>query len=412
MGSPEFITNPPNGFSILSIIRGFQLTIVGAYRALQNPDLFRGKYYRQAAYAITISILIQLLISVPLWIVHVGFKILSWIFAFSSTASFAREPGNRARAVVNTLSFLESHVINLSGLLVGLIRYFRPEMDNMFMESLRFIDSVYFQMHPDKLATTTATTTITTTTTTATNFSATINQTSKPPQRFYDPLSLYSTSSGRTLAAASSSSSVPAPSNAAKFVSRYLRRAILSTAIYTVSQVPILGSAVIPIFWFASFRRNVGVMPAVAVFATSFYLPTRVLTSFWAAYWGSRSLTRELLIPYFARMPFSIDQRNKWYRAREGVLFGFGFGFYFLLKLPYVGVLMYGMAEASAAFLITKITDPPPMPSKVLQWTESQTSWNKRDEMLCGKIVEFEQPLPGSWSSSSLNDSNQDNKIK
>lgn len=31
-------------------------------------------------------------------------------------------------------------------------------------------------------------------------------------------------------------------------------------------------------------------------------------------------------------------------------------GYYFLIKIPLLGVLIYGIAEASTAYLITKIT--------------------------------------------------------
>lgn len=33
------------------------------------------------------------------------------------------------------------------------------------------------------------------------------------------------------------------------------------------------------------------------------------------------------------------------------------------MKIPLLGVLIYGIAEASTAYLITKITDPPPPPT-------------------------------------------------
>jgi hypothetical protein len=41
---------------------------------------------------------------------------------------------------------------------------------------------------------------------------------------------------------------------------------------------------------------------------------------------------------------------------REGILFGFAVGFYIFLKIPLLGILIYGIAEVSTAYLITKIT--------------------------------------------------------
>lgn len=81
-------------------------------------------------------------------------------------------------------------------------------------------------------------------------------------------------------------------------------------------------------------------------------------------------------------MKFTKEQRRKWFRDREGVLFGFAFGFYTMIKIPLVGVLLYGIAEASTAYLITKITDPPPPPAYSEGFAESQVQWNNKHKFL------------------------------
>ena len=48
-----------------AILRGAQLTLVGAYRALQNPALFTSEHYRQAAIAVAAGIAIRLLLAIP-----------------------------------------------------------------------------------------------------------------------------------------------------------------------------------------------------------------------------------------------------------------------------------------------------------------------------------------------------------
>lgn len=47
-----------------------------------------------------------------------------------------------------------------------------------------------------------------------------------------------------------------------------------------------------------------------------------------------------------------------------------------------MGVLIYGIAEASTAFLITKITDPPPPPAYSEKFAESQVRWTNKHEFL------------------------------
>jgi hypothetical protein len=48
-----------------AILRGAQLTIVGALRALQNPGIFTSSHYRQAAIAVAAGIAIRLAIAIP-----------------------------------------------------------------------------------------------------------------------------------------------------------------------------------------------------------------------------------------------------------------------------------------------------------------------------------------------------------
>lgn len=43
---------------------------------------------------------------------------------------------------------------------------------------------------------------------------------------------------------------------------------------------------------------------------------------------------------------------------------------------------MYGVAEASTAYLVTKITDPPPTPSESEGFAESQVTWKNKHDFL------------------------------
>ena len=88
------------------------------------------------------------------------------------------------------------------------------------------------------------------------------------------------------------------------------------------------------------------------------------------------------LEPYFARIRYDQEQKKRWFKDREAVLFGFGVGFFSLIKIPLVGVLAYGIAEASTAYLITKITDPPPPPAQVQEFVRDHIRWTNQHEFL------------------------------
>lgn len=198
------------------------------------------------------------------------------------------------------------------------------------------------------------------------------------------------------------------------FLIRYGRRAAISLLVYILSFTPVVGRFVLPAASFYTLNKTLGPLPASLIFGSGIFLPKRYLILFLQSFFASRSLMRELvrvffffffseqslqrliplkpyqLEPYFSRIRFTKDQKKRWFRDREGLLFGFGVGFYIFLKIPLLGVLIYGIAEASTAYLVTKITDPPPPPPPSTTTTtnasdtfaESQTQWTNKHEFL------------------------------
>lgn len=71
-------------------------------------------------------------------------------------------------------------------------------------------------------------------------------------------------------------------------------------------------------------------------------------------------------------------------------MFGFGIGFYIFLRIPLLGVLVYGIAEASTAYLITKITDPPPPVGQEDDFAASQQKWKNKHEFLNLKLDQLD----------------------
>ena len=185
------------------------------------------------------------------------------------------------------------------------------------------------------------------------------------------------------------------------FSTRFVRKGAISLGVFSLSYVPIVGRFVLPAASFYTFNKAVGIGPASIIFGTGIFLPKRYLVIFLQTYFSSRSLMRELLEPYFARVHFSKEQKRNWFRSREGVLFGFGLGFYALVKVPLVGVLIYGVAEASTAYLITKITDPPPPPEAAAAYAESQQTWRNKHEFLSLSLMNLDQNEPGEPKGSS-----------
>ncbi|KAJ4023896.1 hypothetical protein NW766_000121 [Fusarium irregulare] len=231
-----------------------------------------------------------------------------------------------------------------------LMRYVVPTLDNLFMQSLQWVDMTYVQKHKGE-------------------------KVSELRDMYYPNLKMYRPSDGST----HSESTAQAVS---MFLYRFLRKGGVSLAVFALSYTPYVGRFVLPAASFYTFNNAVGLGPASAIFGTGIFLPRKYLVVFLQSYFSSRTLMRELLEPYFARVHFTKEQKRNWFRSREGALFGFGLGFYILVRIPLVGVLVYGIAEASTAYLITKITDPPPPPQQMKEFAEGQQNWSNKHEFL------------------------------
>ncbi|OHX00261.1 transmembrane protein [Colletotrichum incanum] len=320
-------------FDLNQILRGIQLTLVGAHRALQNPALFTSDHYRQAGIAVLSGLAIRLVISIPI----IGVRVLLWILSLFMSLDHVTWDDQ----IVGGLNFIEEYVLQVPFFLMALMRYITPTLDNM---------QTYVQKHknedPDKLR-----------------------------DMYYPNLRMYKVSDGST----HTTSTAEAIS---MFLYRFARKGAISLTVFALSYLPVVGRFVLPAASFYTFNNAVGLGPASLIFGTGIFLPKRYIVIFLQSYFASRSLMRELLEPYFSRVHFTKEQKKNWFRNREGLLFGFAIGFYTMIKIPLVGVLIYGIAEASTAYLITKITDPPPPPAERAAFAESQQEWTNKHEFL------------------------------
>ncbi|KAF8537410.1 hypothetical protein BDD12DRAFT_846951 [Trichophaea hybrida] len=330
-----------------AILRGAQLTLVGAYRALQNPRLFNSKIYKQALFAVAAGFAIHLVIAIPTLIVRVLLWFLGFVVDLQSSQWDVK--------TLSGLSFIQKSVLQLPFFLMSAMRFASPAMDEMFMTSLEWVDQTYLVKHKS-------------------DDPSTLRAMYYPNLRMYQP--------NKSTPGSPRKEKKSPYYGVIKFGQQYARRAAISMGIYLLTFVPYIGRFVLPVASFYSFNKAVGPFPACVVFAFGLILPKRWMVIFLQGFFASRSLMRELLEPYFSRVSFSKDQKARWFRDRQGLLFGFGVGFYLILKVQWFGVLIYGIAEASTAYLITKITDPPPPPSESAGFAETQVAWKNKHEFL------------------------------
>ncbi|EUC30653.1 hypothetical protein COCCADRAFT_103308 [Bipolaris zeicola 26-R-13] len=334
-----------SNFDPNAILRGAQLTLVGVNRALQNPRLFTSDHYRQAAIAVAAGVAIRIIVAIPI----VGVRVLLWILSLFVDMSQT----GLDETIIDGLHFLEHSVLQVPFFLMTLMRYVTPTLDQMFMDSLRWVDETYVQKH----------------------------KTDDPHNlraMYYPNLEKYPDHAPKP----EKKEKKPLKQTVIMYATKQSRKAAISLGVLALSYVPYIGRLVLPAASFYTFKKAVGTQPAAAIFAMSLLFPRRYLVSFLQAYFSSRTLMRELLEPYFSRVRYTKEQKKLWFKDRAGVLFGFGLGFYIFVKIPLVGVLIYGLAEASTAYLITKITEPPLPPTEAEKFKEESLRWKNKHEFL------------------------------
>ncbi|ETN41526.1 uncharacterized protein HMPREF1541_03462 [Cyphellophora europaea CBS 101466] len=349
-----------SNFDPNAILRGAQLTFVGTHRALQNPGLFTTSHYRQAAIAVCAGLAIRIIINVPIY----GIKVLIWCIGLF--VNLDQESWDDT--VVNGLDFISKSVLQVPFFLMMIMSSITPTLDNMFMDSLQWVDQTYIQKHKS-------------------------DDPTELRAMYYPALKMYSTHGEKE-----KMEKRGIMDGVILFATKYGRRAAISLAIYALTFVPVVGPFVLPAASFYTFNKAVGPVPAAAIFALGLVIPKRFMVQFLSTYFSSRSLMRQLLEPYFQRVRFSKEQKKIWFIDRAGVLFGFSVAFAVMVKVPLLGVLIYGIAEASTAYLITKITEPPPPPGNEKPFIESEVRWKNKHLFLdlpMDRLDEFNAKLTG-----------------
>ncbi|CZR57534.1 probable transmembrane protein UsgS [Phialocephala subalpina] len=343
-----------------AILRGAQLTVVGALRALQNPALFTSEHYKQAAIAVGAGIAIRVAIAIPI----ISIKVLLWFLSFI----FNFEHATWDDTIVNGLDFISEYVLQVPFFLMTMMRYVTPTLDNICILllwnirshplRLSWVDQTYYKKHEGEDP-------------------STLRET------YYPNLRKYSTRDGST----HSKSTAEAIT---MFLTRFGKKAGLSLAVFALSYIPYIGRLVLPAASFYTFQNVVGLGPAKLLFLEE--LDERTGMPIFSCNVGHCHQNFDFvnLEPYFSRIHFTKEQKKHWFHNREGLLFGFGVGFYVFLRIPLLGVLIYGIAEASTAYLITKITDPPPPPNQSEGFTASQQEWRNKHEFLSLKLLDLD----------------------
>ncbi|KAI8393740.1 uncharacterized protein BYT42DRAFT_591371 [Radiomyces spectabilis] len=293
-------------WTIKGLQDGVDYAMHGIRLVLQNPNLRTHKYLRIVLYLSALSFIIYLVSNVLVGIVLFIAQIAIWLTS-------SKDEIHMAELITTTRQNIRDVIVMVPLVGLMLMRYVYPKpLDDLFMESLRYIDS----QHPDRAP------------------YAPAFQKRNYRKEIWPQMKGY--------------------------MKRMWKNLRLGLVIYALSFMPIVGPYVFPAAAAYATYRSLGNTQAVVVGICFLFLPQGATKTLVRALIGMRTLMRELLEPYFARMGMSHKEKLRWFSGRKDVLFGFSAIAYILVRIPFVGVIGYGISQAAAAYMLTAVIDPPP----------------------------------------------------
>ncbi|KAI8142022.1 hypothetical protein BJV82DRAFT_517649 [Fennellomyces sp. T-0311] len=293
-------------WTIAGLQQGAEHAIQGIVLVARNPSIRKQKFLRIFLYLSIFSFILfgvaRLVITLPLQILRLVLWIVGGTLHLGGTDDLLVTVNRNLGDLMASLPFL----------VLIFMRYLYPKpLDDLFMESLRYIDS----LHPDR-----------------TPYASSLTKRRYRAEYW---------------------------TNMKGYMKRTWKNLRLGILIFLLSRLPVVGQFAFPAAGAYATFRSLGQTQGAVVGICFLFLPRWATISLIRKLIGMRALMRELLEPYFARMGMSHREKIRWFSGRKDVLFGFSAIAYTLTRIPVVGFVGFGVAQAAAAYMLTVVTDPP-----------------------------------------------------
>ncbi|KAG2220138.1 hypothetical protein INT45_006166, partial [Circinella minor] len=293
-------------WTIAGLQQGVEHAVNGILLVAKNPSIRQHKFIRIFLYLSIFSFLLfgiaRLVITLPVQIL----RLILWIVGGPDKL------GGTDDILVSVNRNIGEMMSSLPFLVLLFMRYLYPKpLDDLFMESLRFIDS----QHPERPP-----------------YASSLSK-RRYRKEYWNNMKGYMKRSWKNLR--------------------------LGIVILLLSRLPIVGQFVFPAAGAYTTFKSLGQTQGAVVGICFLFLPRWMTISLIKALIGMRAMMRELLEPYFVRMGLSHKEKRRWFSGRKDILFGFSAIAYILTRIPVVGFVGFGVAQAAAAYMLTTVTDPP-----------------------------------------------------
>ena len=106
------------------------------------------------------------------------------------------------------------------------------------------------------------------------------------------------------------------------FLRKHLNNLISTIVLLVLIKIPFVGPVCLGLITFLSLNDKLGTVAFVdSVFVSLISVPNRYSALFLNTYWGSRSMIRDLLLPYFSSTFYQNRKKRSGSKSREGLLF-------------------------------------------------------------------------------------------
>ncbi|KAG2184669.1 hypothetical protein INT43_000582 [Umbelopsis isabellina] len=298
-----------------AVLHGVQYAIEGCLVVGQNPQLRKERYLQVFGYLLIASIslyaLSKVLILFPLQIVRFIAFLISVLGRYDNSKVDA--------FLISVSRYIRDGLVSLPFVGLLFMRYLYPKpIDQLFMESLRYVDT-------------------------------------QSPKQPYAP------------ALAGRSFRIDYWANLRQYLWRSFKKARIGIVVYLLSLMPLIGRFILPAAGAYTVYRSLGRNQAIVVGVCFLLLPQPITKTIMRALFEMRALMRELLEPYFERVALNSKQRRKWFKRREDILLGYSAVAYALSRIPFLGVIGYGVAQAASSYLLVQLDDPPTLDMSVTE---------------------------------------------
>jgi hypothetical protein len=126
--------------------------------------------------------------------------------------------------------------------------------------------------------------------------------------------------------------------------------------------------------------KSLGKGQAATVGICFIILPPHITRIIMRSLFEMRALMRELLEPYFERVGLDSKQKRKWFQRREDILLGFSAVAYVCTRIPFFGVIGFGLMQAASSYLLVQLGDPPTQDMSASSLIEGRDMKVRHDE--------------------------------